>query len=449
METQNTTILWNSTHEPATTTPSYEDYTGYDDLDYYSYDYNYSYYDYYNNTYDYYYFEIYPFEIITLGFVQPILVILTTLTNLFVVSFFLTRKNRGKATSLLFVSIAFSDTMTGLTLIPNAVEVYAKDYTDFSAEWCNIYMTLRFYVSRVFHTVSVWQTVVLSIQRYMCVCHPFISGRVCTFWKTFISIVVMYCVAIILHVYHLLKNKLGISRCRWQIEIPCEESCVYLWFCVTLQHFLPCVLLLGLTIITLNELRKAQRRLSTMSHKTSARRSSRDRIISITATLIVICFLIPELPHGIYKLVFVIFKHLGNYDGLSPFQNHVIICIYELALIISFNANFWIYCFMMHDFRHKLLKLLTCGTFKKNCARLRSWSWSSKGGSIRTNLSRTSSNTSRNRVLSRTTSLHSAASDNIHAVIPLTPTRGYKNMNFNEHSTLRHTDVDGNDDVFV
>lgn len=395
-----------------------------------------------------YYFEIYPFEINTLGIVLPILVGLTTLSNVFVAGFFLTRKDRGKSTNLLFVSIAFSDTMTGITLLPNAFGVYAKNLTLMSKETCNMYMLLRFYFSPVFHTVSVWQTVVLCIQRYLCVCHPFISGRICTFRNTFISIVVMYILAIVLHVYHLLDNKIGHLRCRWRTETPCKESCMYLWFCVVLQHLLPCILLVVLTLITILKLATAQKRVSTMAHRSrSANRSARDKIITYTAALIVVFFLLPEFPHGVYKLVFVIYKHSSG--SIPAYYNHIIISIYELFLTVSFCANFWIYCCMMRDFRRKLLELITCGSIKLSFDRLRSFSASSKRGSVRTTLSRSSSNASRNRVFSRTTSLHSTASENIHAVIPMTPTRGYDHVNFHEQPSLKMKDDDINDDVFV
>ncbi|XP_060565305.1 sex peptide receptor-like [Ruditapes philippinarum] len=408
-----------------------------------------SYYYYYNYNYDEYYFEIFDFEVYALGYVQPILIILTALTNVFVAGYFLNQKNRGKATNLLFVSIAVSDTLTGMTLLPNSFHVYANGNFILTKDWCNAYMILRLYVSPVFHTVSVWQTVLLCIQRYMCVCHPFVSGRICTFWKTFISIIVMYCGAIVLHSYHLVDNKIVHIQCGWDTEIPCEESCVFLWFCVALEHLLPCFLLVGLTTVTIKELRKAQKRMSMMSCKKSVSRASRDKIITYTAVLIVIFFLIPELPYGIYKLVFVIYMHLNKNYEITPEENHIIICVYELVLNTSFSANFWIYCFMMRDFRYRIFKILTCGTFKRGLARLRSMSLSSRGGSVQTTLSRSSSITSRNRVFSRTTSLHSTASDNVHAVIPLTPTRGYDKINYNDNIAARATDDVTNDDVFM
>ena len=417
---------------------------GHISTDHYRYDDGYYYYD-----YSWYYLEIFKFETYTMGFVQPILIILTALTNIYVIGYFLTRKNSGKAINLLFGSIAFSDTMTGVTLLPISFGVYATNNVDLTWNWCNGYMILRLYVSPVFHTVSVWQTVTLCIQRYICVCHPFISGRICTFWKTFTSIIVMYVCAVVLHVYHLVDNKHIQVQCIWEPEIPCEELCVYLWFCLALQHLLPCFLLVCLTSVTIKELRQTQKRVSN-SITRNARRSSRSKTFTNTAALIVLFFLIPELPHGMYRLVFLIYMHMGNYDTITPEENHIIICVYELALTISFSANFWIYCCMMRDFRYRVYKIISCGVFKRGLGRLRSLSQSSRDEGVRTTLSRSSSNVSRNRVFSRTTSVHSTTSENVHAVIPLTPTRGYDQINHTGTTEAGHQDDDDtNDDVFV
>ncbi|KAL4220716.1 hypothetical protein ACF0H5_021112 [Mactra antiquata] len=403
---------------------------------------------------DYYYLEIYQFEIVTMGYLRTILIFLTAITNMLVCGFFLKHKNRGKVTNVLFINIAISDTMTGLTLLPNSLAIYAADYTDVSKNWCLAYMIMRLYVSRVFHTVSIWQTVILSVQRYICVCHPFISGRICTYWKTIISIGVSYILAAILHVYQLTDVKLGFNMlCQWEAEQPCSKTCAYLWSCIAFQHFLPCFLLLGLTTKTLVELKRAQRRVSTMSHKSnSSSRFNRDRIITITAILIVVCFLIPELPHGIYKLVLVILLHNRDFDTLPPFENHVIVCIYEFLLIISFNVNFWIYCTMMHDFRRTIVRLVTCGMIKlrKGASRIRSFSQSSR----KSILSRSSSNGSRHRVFSRTTSLHSTTSDNVHhTTIPLTSTKCTETNNDLHNNTLttdhnHEHDMELENDVF-
>ena len=381
--------------------------------DYYEYD--------YPNT-----LTVYDFEHVVLGYIRPALVILTTLANIFVVGYFLSSKSRGKATSLLFVSIAISDTLTGLILIPNSVYVFALEHKDLSEEWCQAYMYMRLYFSRVLHTVSIWQTVLLGMQRYICVCHPFFSGRLCTFWKTFVAICVIYVGAFTLHLYHVTDNKLGHNTCRWKTETPCMASCVYIWFCVALMHLVPCTALTYMTSKTLRGLTKARRRVSSMVPGVPSQRSARDKVITVTATLVVIVFLIPEFPYCVYRLVFVIKKHIG--DPFKTFENHVFLCAYELILIISFHCNFWIYCVMMRDFRLALKRLATCGVVKRGLSRLRSFSRSSRSsvsGSVLTTVSRTSSVASRHRILSNMTSVHSVQSETALVTVPQSPTNGY------------------------
>lgn len=410
---------------------------------------DYFYYDDYENSsasyvyeHDDYFLQIYSFETTMLGVIRPTLVIVTTIANLFVIGYFLSRKNRGKASNLLFISIAVSDTLTGISLLPNSFGVYARYYVLVTKEWCNAYMILRLYVSPVFHTVSIWQTVMLGLQRYVCVCHPFISARVCTSCITICSVIVIYVVAIGLHSYHIGNSKLNFPRCSWNIDQPCTNSCLYLWFSVTLQHLIPVFLLLWLTVKTIVALKKAQRRASTIiSSRTTAKRTSKEKMITVTAAWIVVCFLIPELPYGIYKLIYVIQLQFNLVDGLkiTAEGNHQAICIYEIALIISFHANFWIYCAMMYDFRHTMLKLLTFGAFKTVASRLRSFSVSSlmkeRSGSV----------TSRARALSRSTSVHSTTSENVYTGLRLatSPTSD------KGKPTFPNNDAGNDDDVFM
>ena len=369
---------------------------------------------------DYYVMPVYDFEIVVLGFLRLILIVLTTLANVFVVAYFLGRRHRGKSTSLVFISIAISDTLTGIILLPNSIYVYIRKNEDLSYAWCYAYMHTRLYFSQVFHTISIWQTVLLGVQRYMCVCHPFIAGRWCSFGKTFVAIICVYVIAFVIHINHLLDEKTGFNDCRWVTETPCVASCIYIWICIVFMHFTPCLTLINLTTKTLLGLRKAGRRVSSMMPGTSGQRLSRDKIITITATLVVIVFLIPELPYCFYRLVFVINKHLGT--SLASKENHIFVAVYEIALIISFHCNFWIYCVMMRDFRQLIQRLVTCRTVKHGLSRLRSFSRSSRSSgcpSAVTSVSRTSSVASRNRILSNRTTTYSTQSETAHALVQL------------------------------
>ena len=373
-----------------------------------------------STKFQYYDFPVFDFEVIVLGYLRLILILLTTLANVFVVAFFLGSRHRGKATSLLFVSIAVTDTLTGIVLLPNSIYVYIQKNEDLSHAWCYTYMHTRLYISQVFHTISIWQTVILGVQRYVCVCHPFTASRWCSFWKTFVGIVCASIAAFVVHIYHLLDEKTDYKDCKWVTETPCAASCVYIWICIIFMHLSPCVALIYLTTKTLQGLREAGKRVSNMMSGTSGKRMSRDKMITITATLIVIVFLIPELPYCVYRLVFVINKHLGN--SLDSEDNHIFLAVYEIALIVSFHCNFWIYCMVMRDFRQLIKRLATCGALKHGLSRLRSLSRGSRSSgcpSGATSVSRTSSLASRNRIMSNRTTLYSTQSETAHALVQL------------------------------
>ncbi|XP_052785195.1 sex peptide receptor-like [Mya arenaria] len=419
----------------------------YSDGDYYEDDYTDKFY-----TTDSYHLELYEFEEVTLGYVRSILVLCTILANIFVVTYFLTRKRRGKASNLLFVSIALSDTLTGVVFLPNSFSVYLSGEHYFSKFECDTFMILKLYFARVFHTVSIWQTVCLGVQRYLCVCHPFISGRICTFWKTLVGVVVMYALAFVMHIYHLINEKAKGEQCKWETDYPCKDACLYMWICIAFMHFLPGIVLLTLTIITVLALRKAQRRASTiMSHRKNKTRNSKEKIITITAFLIVFCFLIPEIPHGAYKLYIMLSIYIDIVPTPEAKLNHMMMSVYEIILLVSFHANFWIYCAMMSEFRQALVRMITLDT--RGFARLRSFSTSTirKHNSFRSTVSRSSSISNRNRVFSRTTSVHSTTSENINAVYPklmlnYSPTKNPGPPDF--PTTLNKTDAE-HDDVFV
>ena len=411
--------------------------------------------DYYGYGYEYYdedfYMKIYPFEIETLGYARPMLIFLTILANIIVVWYFLKMQRRGRASDLLFLGIAVSDTLTGISLLPNSFMVYMPKHEMLSEFECDTFMVMKLYFSRLFHTVSIWQTVGLGLQRYLCVCHPFISGRICTFWKTFAGIVAMYCLAALMHIYQLLDEKAKDNgSCRWEMDHPCKDACLYMWICIILMHFLPALLLIGLTIRTLFALNKAHRRVSKISatYKNKNRRS-KEKIITITAVMIVICFLIPELPHGVYKLYVLVCVYNPTIYRLSVEDHHIFTSVYEILLLASFHANFWIYCAMMYDFRQSLIQVFTLTPLKQGVARFRSLSTSSfRTGSFRS--SRSSSITGRNRVLSRSTSVHSTTSENLHGVklvLTPSPTKDSGPPNFKKH-TVKHDEYD-DDDVFV
>lgn len=100
------------------------------------------------------------------GFVTPLAVLLTVLTNGLVCAVLLQPTMRN-VTNVLLVALACADTLTGLMPLPHYVYFYTGgrhgDWMPYS--WCASEPMLTDHLPTAFHTTSVWLTVALAVQR--------------------------------------------------------------------------------------------------------------------------------------------------------------------------------------------------------------------------------------------------------------------------------------------
>lgn len=112
-----------------------------------------------------------PFSTALNGYVAPLFIVLAIVSNV-IVCLVLVRPNMRTATNAVLVAVAFSDSMTGLSPLPCYIYFYMLDakVNWVPYRWCFAYFCLIDYVPTVFHTASVWLTVLLAGHRYVCVC---------------------------------------------------------------------------------------------------------------------------------------------------------------------------------------------------------------------------------------------------------------------------------------
>jgi hypothetical protein len=116
------------------------------------------------------------------GFISPIVIVMTIITNTFV-CIVLLQRNMRSPTNLLLVAMAIADSLTGAIPAPSFVYFYTfgayrRRYVPYG--WCRANNALIVTLPTICHTVSIWLTVALSIQRYVYVCHPVEAKRLCT-----------------------------------------------------------------------------------------------------------------------------------------------------------------------------------------------------------------------------------------------------------------------------
>ena len=326
-------------------------------------EYAYIYYDddgYYTGYYDDHAYQIFDFEVPLYGYLWPILVIFTTCCNFLVIFGFL-RKHMRTPTNVILVCMAVSDSLTGLVTLPATFYVFTSEHYLLSKDWCNATMITRLYISRAFHTVSVWETLLLGVHRFLQVRYPGIAQKACTMRKTIAAIVLIYILSFALHSFHAFDAKTLHGYCAWHLPEDCGWTCVYIWITLLLCHLLPCITLIVLAI----QMTRAVYSLNpNIEEQTSInRRKERNRKVTLVVVLIVLIFLIPELPYGIFYLMIVFLRHAQQ--NIFPLRtNRIVHTTYELVLVLSYHLNFWVYCLMIPSFRTLLKQLLRLVTLR-------------------------------------------------------------------------------------
>lgn len=325
------------------------------------------YYDYYYAEYAQYeytdhIYQIFDFETPVYGYIWPILVLITACCNILVIAGFL-RKRMRNATNILLVSIAVSDSLTGLVTLPATIHVFSESHFALSKGWCEATMLTRLFISRAFHTASVWQTLILAIYRYFQLRDPVKAQQGITMPKSLILIVISYVMAFVLHIYHLVDVKIHSGMCHWIVEEPCVGTCIYIWCALLFGHILPSCLLVALTIGMVRRLRRFDEYdRNEASGLKSKKKTEQFRMLTKAVVAIVVIFLVPELPYGLFYLVTVSLGHSGK--AILPLKvNRLVHCIYEILMVLSFHLNFWVYCLLIRNFRScikRFIQLVTC-----------------------------------------------------------------------------------------
>ncbi|KAH3818511.1 hypothetical protein DPMN_120232 [Dreissena polymorpha] len=107
-----------------------------------------------------------------------------------------------------------------------------------------------------------------------------------------------------------------------------------------------------LTVLFIIELRKTKLVGAAGSREQVARRDSENIRITKIVISILIVFLLPEIPYGVFLMMSVINKHKNAAFELEI--NRAIHAAYEIALVVSFHANFYILTFLNRRFRSGL-----------------------------------------------------------------------------------------------
>lgn len=102
---------------------------------------------------------------------------------------------RISPTNAILTGLALADNLVMIEYIPFAFHMYILRerpvYERFSYPW-TVYVLIHAHVTQVFHTISIWLTLLLAVWRYLSVAHPLRSRDWCTLDRALLAILLAY-----------------------------------------------------------------------------------------------------------------------------------------------------------------------------------------------------------------------------------------------------------------
>lgn len=319
---------------------------------------------------------VYKEAFVFYGILYPIVAILTVVTNILVVGVFLKQKMKSPTTTLL-IGLAIGDAGVGAVTLPLHIYYHSLQNYRFTLEYPGcIFYHVAPVISTILHTVSVWVTMVLGVQRYLVVSHPFKGPKYCTIRASVIVLVYIYVFATAMYFpqfFYLNYREIVVNggngivyqvcEC-WATDVPAVYEGKLKILKLSLAKLIPCIILAITTILLVRKLDKEARQSGSLhAERQSVNRETREarliRRTSLMIVVIVVTCLVVEVPNGLRYLTRTI-----NPEALDPETDLFLVAILNVCTLLNFHINFWIYICLSQEFR-KTLRSIVCRWNKK------------------------------------------------------------------------------------
>lgn len=314
------------------------------------------------------------------GYIMPILVIITVITNILICAVLL-RKNMRSPTNTILVAMAAADMLTGVWTLPCYIYFYTmgahKEFVPYS--WCVVYYWLTDYLPTVFHTASVWLTVALAAQRYIFVCHNVSCKHLFTV-SNMVKVVVGIYVASFAYQsarfaeYNYGKLELNsnvdpevmVTGCYYDFRPFLARHMIlyfsiYFWFRVIFIHIAPCVCLALLNALLARAMHLANLRMEQLlrqNRRAECRRLEETNATTMMLVVVVAISFLVEFPIAVYFITMFI-ENTFNTILVDLSTRAMLELFTNMFLLFSYPFNFFIYCVMSRQFRETFKAL--CG----------------------------------------------------------------------------------------
>ena len=271
----------------------------------------------------------------------------------------LTRKEMVSPTNSILTGLAFADNVVMVVCLPFIVMSFIPRSHKFRYAWA-LFMMFYSLSSTIFHTISVYLTVLLAVWRYLSVAHPLYSRSHCTLRRAKLAIASAYVVSPVLCLpiyltYTIAQDVNERDAYKiWYTRMALDNNliAVNFWTYGVIAKIIPCVALTVLSWQLIRALVSARKRKEALQGRgADAGGGQSDRTTRMLLAVLFL-FLVTEFPHGIVALLSGILGDEFRKQCYSPLGD-----IFDFCALINGAINFILYCAMSRQFRDTFLKL--------------------------------------------------------------------------------------------
>ncbi|CAF1359029.1 unnamed protein product [Rotaria magnacalcarata] len=304
----------------------------------------------------------------------------------------LTRPLMRSSTNTILTSLAISDLIKMLFVLPAAILFYClqiserKSEPDFSSRFQVTFYMIQMLVALTLHCISTWLTVLLAAFRFVFLSCRSLTGYVSRPDRALMGVISVVVVSIILCVPSYIEHRIVNNYTNDTSSLPSYRfeqsrlseylslrSTVFVLHAVIFK-LIPCILLLLFSFLLIHQLRsalakaeKVQRHSATSINlinngRMRGRRHEKENRRT-TLMLVIVCalFLITELPQGAILLLAFLSKQKSD-DYYEIYQQ--LGDTFDILALINNSVNFILYCLMSRAFRDTF-KQTFCISFQK------------------------------------------------------------------------------------
>jgi hypothetical protein len=282
------------------------------------------------------------------------------------------KDNKRLPLFLILRALAVSDSILLVTVL--FMQVMANCY-EFTGAFHGLYIIRGYLGVSVWPCImmaqmsSVWLTVLVSIERWIAVCHPLKAGTMCTLKRAHLSVIGVMAFSILYNIPRFVEYRLepmphvtfsedsnkSVEVTIWNnVKSEIGENHVYRYlYCATLYFLIifliPLVMITILNIRLVYTIKMAKKQWSNMT-----KRIKKEHKITIIPVCIVVVFYICATPALLTQVLDSIFLE----KIMESLEYNTYIVVSNMLVTLNSAINFIIYCMLGKKFRQILWRML-------------------------------------------------------------------------------------------